>query len=233
MNGQDVIALALVYAIIACSLAAALYLDRKGHGEHARKTVHVGVGLFVLVWWAFSANWIMLVFITIPFAVVLFIAMFKGNAVSDSKIGDIANNRGHRIGLFLYVVSINILVAFFWDHWTAATIGIVAMTFGDGFGSIVGKRFGRHPIINGKSLEGSIGVFLATAIAAAFILVFYGWLTASGFYPGGDSVAIIPIWAVSIIAGVIASVLEAICPGQYDNVVIPLVVATVMALLGL
>lgn len=233
MDAQDIIALALVYAIIACSLAVALYLDRRGHGGASRKVVHVGVGLFVLVWWMFSANWIMLVFFTIPFAVILFAAMFGGNAVSDSKIGDIANNRGHRTGLFLYVVSINILVAFFWDHWTAATIGIVAMTFGDGFGSIVGRRFGRHRILNGKSLEGSIGVFLATAIMAAFIMVYYGWLTASGFYPGGDSVAVVPIWAVSIIAGVIASVLEAVCPGQYDNIAIPIVVAVAMVALGL
>ena len=175
----------------------------------------------------------MMAFFTVPFAIVLFAAMFRGNAVSESRLGDIANNRGHRTGLFLYVVSLNILVALFWDHWTAATIGVVAMTFGDGFGSIVGRRYGRHKTINGKSLEGSVGVFLATAVMTAFVMAFYGWLTASGFYPGGDSVAVLPIWAVAVVAGVLASLLEAVCPGQYDNIVIPLVVATAMTALGL
>ena len=222
-----------MYAIIASSLAVALVMERRGTGGDARKVVHVGVGLFVLMWWMFSENWIMLVFFTVPFAVLLFIAMFRGNAVSESKLGDLANNKGHRTGLFLYAVTITILVAFFWDHWTAATIGVVAMTFGDGFGSIVGRRYGRHRILNGKSLEGSLAVFAATALAAAFIILYYGWLTSSGFYPAGDSVAIVPFWAAAAIAGLIAMVLEAVCPGQYDNIVTPLVVAVAMVALGL
>lgn len=147
--------------------------------------------------------------------------------------GDLANNKGHREGLFLYAVTITILVALFWDHWTAATIGVVAMTFGDGMGSVVGRRFGRHRFLGGKSVEGSLGVFAATAIMAAVIMFFYGWLTASGYYPTGDSVAIVPVWAVAVIAGAVATVLEALCPGQYDNIVTPLVVACAMVLLGL
>ena len=222
-----------MYAIIASSLAVALVMERRGTGGDARKVVHVGVGFFVLVWWMFSENWIMLVFFTVPFAVLLFIAMFRGNAVSESKLGDLANNKGHRTGLFLYAVTITILVAFFWDHWTAATIGVVAMTFGDGFGSIVGRRYGRHRILNGKSLEGSLAVFAATALAAAFIILYYGWLTSSGFYPAGDSAAIVPFWAAAVIAGLIAMVLEAVCPGQYDNIVTPLVVALAMVAMGL
>ena len=102
MTPQDLVGLALVYAIIASSLAVALVMERRGTGGDARKVVHVGVGLFVLVWWMFSENWIMLVFFTVPFAVLLFIAMFRGNAVSESKLGDLANNKGHRTGLFLY-----------------------------------------------------------------------------------------------------------------------------------
>lgn len=233
MNTQDVIGLALVYAIIAASLIIALVLDRRGSKTDVRKVVHMGVGFFVFVWWMFSENWIMLVFFAIPFGAILFVAMFKGNAVSDSKLGDLSNNKGHRTGLFLYVLTIGILIAFFWDHWTAATIGVVAMTFGDGMGSAIGRRFGRHRYLNGKSAEGSLGVFAATAVMATVIVTFYGWLTASGFYPTGDSVATVPLWVVCITAGVLASVLEALCPGQYDNIVTPLVVASAMVLLGL
>ena len=159
--------------------------------------------------------------------------MFRDNAISNSKLGDLANNRGHRTGLFLYAVTITVLVAFLWDHWTAATIGVVAMTFGDGMGSVIGKRYGTHRASNGKSVEGSVGVFVATAVMSAVIVMFYGWLTASGYYPSGDSVAVVPVWAVSVIAGALATVLEAFCPGQYDNIVTPLVVSSAMVLLGL
>ena len=233
MNATDVIALALVYAIIGTSLAVALALERRGSDRDVRKVVHIGVGFFVFVWWAFSENWIMFVFFALPFAVILFVAMFKGNAVSDSKLGDLSNNKGHRTGLFLYVLTIGILIAFFWDHWTAATIGVVSMTFGDGMGSVIGKRYGAHRASNGKSVEGSVGVFAATAVMSAVIILFYGWLTSSGYYPSGDSVAIVPVWAVSVIAGALATILEAICPGQYDNIVTPLVVSSAMVLLGL
>ena len=223
----------LVYAIIAVSLATALILEKRGSKADTRKIVHIGVGFFVFVWWVFSENWIMLVFFTVPFAIILFIAMLKDNAISNSKIGDIANNKGHKTGLFLYAVSITILVAFFWDHWTAATIGVVAMTWGDGIGSVVGKRFGRHKTFNGKSLEGSLGVFAATAVMTAVVLLFYGFLITSGYYPAGDATAVVPFWAVSLIAGLLATVLEAVCPGQYDNIVMPIVVALAMVLLGL
>ena len=125
------------------------------------------------------------------------------------------------------------MVIFFGDHWTAATIGIVAMTFGDGFGSVIGKRYGRHRILNGKSLEGSLAVFVATAVMAAVIILYYGWLTSAGFYPGGDSVATVPFWVASIIAGLVSMVLEAVCPGQFDNILTPLAVAVAMVPLGL
>ena len=81
---QDYIGLVLVYAIIAIFLAAGLYLDKKGSKIDVRKVVHIGVGNFILVWWMFTAGWIMLAFFTIPFAIVLFLAMMKDNAISRS-----------------------------------------------------------------------------------------------------------------------------------------------------
>lgn len=233
MEIQDIIALALVYAIIAASLVIALTLERKGIECNVRKVVHIGVGFFVFVWWMFTEGWIMLAFFTVPFAIILLLPMISEKAMPIKELNDLTVNKGHRTGLFLYAVTISIMVIFFGEHWTAATIGIVAMTFGDGFGSVIGKRYGRHRISNGKSLEGSLAVFIATAVMAAVIMLYYGWLTTAGFYPGGDSIAIVPFWAASIIAGLVSMVLEAICPGQFDNILTPVVVAVTMVPLGL
>ena len=76
-------------------------------------------------------------------------------------------------------------------------------------------------------------MFVATTIAAAVIIIYYGWLTSAGYYPGGDSIATIPLWAASMIAGLTSMVLEAICPGQIDNIVTPVLVAVMMCLIGL
>ncbi|MGN0097871.1 MAG: diacylglycerol/polyprenol kinase family protein [Candidatus Methanomethylophilaceae archaeon] len=233
METQDIIALALVYAIIIVSLASALILERKGIECNVRKVVHIGVGFFVFVWWMFTEGWVMLAFFTIPFAIILFLPMVSDRAMPVKELNDLTVNKGHRTGLFLYAVTISLMIIFFGDHWTAATIGIVAMTFGDGFGSVIGRRYGKHRAVNGKSLEGSLGVFVATAVMAAVIMVYYGWLTSAGYYPGGDSIAVVPIWAASIVAGLVSTVVEAVCPGQLDNIVNPMAVAVTMVLLGL
>lgn len=232
MQTDDFIALGLVYLIIAVSLAVSLFLEKRGSKIDTRKIVHIGVGNFVFVWWMFSESWIMLVFFTIPFAIILFMAMLNNNVVSNSKIGDLSN-KGHKSGLFLYAVSITILVAIFFDHWIAASIGVMAMTYGDGFGSIVGKRFGKHKTMHGKSLEGSIGVFVATAIMTVVIVVFYSFLATSGYYPAGEYTAIVPVWALAIIAGLVASILEMFCDGDYDNLIIPIATTVMMIALGL
>lgn len=235
MDTQDIIALIAVYLIIAAALVLSQTAQKKGWNWDYRKIVHIGVGAFIYVWWAFSANWIMLVFFAIPFEIVLFFAMFPGNPISDSKLGELSNEMGHRGGLFLYVLTIILLVAFFFDHWIAATIAIVAMTRGDGFGSIIGKKYGKHKIINGKSAEGSIGVFAATFLISLVIIGFYGWLASQGMIsldraPYIGAAAAIGYAALS---GVLASVIEAVTPGDFDNIAIPMIIAIVLVCLGL
>ncbi|MBO4502169.1 MAG: hypothetical protein J5707_00720, partial [Candidatus Methanomethylophilus sp.] len=118
------------------------------------------------------------------------------------------------------------------EHWLAATLGIVAMTRGDGFGSIVGKKYGKHKIINGKSLEGTCAVFAATFICSMIIIVFYGFLASQGLFLG-RTVDVIPGLSFAAVAGVLAAIVEAICPGDFDNLLIPMTVLAAMILMGL
>ncbi len=235
MNTQDIIALVTVYLIIVASLLLCQTAQKKGWNWEYRKIVHIGVGFFIYVWWAFSANWIMLIFFAIPFAIVLFFAMFPGNPISDSKLGELTNDMGHRCGLFLYVLSIILQVAFFFDHWIAATIAIVAMTRGDGFGSIVGKKYGKHKILNGKSLEGSIGVFVATFLISLVIIGFYGWLASQGMLSldRAPYIGILAAIGYAALSGALASIIEAVTPGDLDNLAIPMIIAIVLVCLGL
>ena len=233
MQSQDVVGLILVYLIIAASLGISHYCRKKGYKVDYRKIVHAGVGFFVLVWWMFTESWIMLAFFTVPFAIILFIAMFDGNKVSDSELGDISNKMGHRTGLFLYVISINLLVIFFFDgHWTAATVGIAAMTFGDSAGSVIGRRYGRHKIINGKSAEGSFAVFAVTAVSAVLLILFYAFLASEGLFNGTADPSV-NILVAGAVAGIVASLSEMLCPGQLDNIANPMLVALAMVALGL
>lgn len=233
MDSQDIVALILVYGIIAISLLASKQAKKAGvRDDIVRKIVHGSVGFFIFVWWMFSARWIMLVFFAVPFALILLAAAFPGNRVSDSPLGRMSSDMGHRFGLFFYVVSIIVMIVFFFDHWAAASVGIAAMTFGDCFGSIIGKRYGRHRLFNGKSVEGSLSVFAFTALLTVVILCYYGALVSAGWY-SGDCTPDVSVWICAAVAGMTSSVLELITPGEFDNLTNPILVALAMVLLGL
>jgi len=234
ITGGDIVALVLVYVLIAVVLAMALLIQKKtGDRFDIRKIIHIGIGNFVFIWWMFENAWVMEVFFAVPFAIILFLAMLKDNAIAKSTLGDISQNKGHKQGLFLYVVSIVILVALcFNEHWTAASIGIVAMTWGDGFGSIVGKKYGKHKTVNGKSLEGTLAVLCVTAVVSMVLILFLGAVPLPD--PTGIKLAAsIPMWACCVVAGAVVSLTETFSPGWMDNIVNCLAVTGVMIILGL
>jgi len=249
MTTNDIIGLVLVYALIVAALLLSLLVEKKLPNIDSRKVVHIGVGNFVFVWWMFTQSWVMLVFFTVPFAVILFIAMFRGNAISESKLGELTR-KGHNTGLFLYAITITVLVVFFFrdgllysilpdlgrEHWLAASIAIMAMTYGDGFGSVIGRRIGKHKIIHGKSLEGSIGVFCATTVMACVMFALFSavnGLTFNGITYFFDTEGLIPWFLIAPIAGLLSAVLEALCNGDYDNFVNPIIIGLILVALGL
>ncbi|MDR2632635.1 MAG: phosphatidate cytidylyltransferase [Treponema sp.] len=96
----------------------------------------------------------------------------------------------------------------------AASMGIYALAFGDGFASLVGKIFGRlrPAFLLGKSIEGSCACF--TAVFFTSYQVSYNYQTA-------------------LLAAITATVVEALPLNDYDNLVIPLGVGLIVHLGGL
>jgi len=94
----------------------------------------------------------------------------------------------------------------------AASIAIYALAFGDGLSSLVGRTFGsvRLPFTGGKSLEGSLTCFLAV-LSSSYALT-------------GDT-------GRSVAVAFVATVVEAAPTKDLDNVLLPVVVGAVAALL--
>jgi dolichol kinase len=91
----------------------------------------------------------------------------------------------------------------------AASIGIYALAFGDGFAGLVGKTFGRHrpDFMLGKSIEGSLACFGAVFVTAYSI----SWGLTTAF-----------------IAAVTAAMIEALPLEDYDNIALPISVGFVV-----
>jgi dolichol kinase len=96
----------------------------------------------------------------------------------------------------------------------AASIGIYALAFGDGFASLIGKLFGRlrPAFLRGKSLEGCAACFFAVLIAAHQVSHDY---------------------RIALASALSAMVTEALPLENYDNLALPLAVGLVVSLLSL
>ena len=55
MQIQDIVALIIVYLIIGSALALSQYVQKKGMDWDNRKVIHIGVGAFIYIWWAFNS----------------------------------------------------------------------------------------------------------------------------------------------------------------------------------
>jgi len=94
----------------------------------------------------------------------------------------------------------------------AARVGICALAFGDGIASLAGKLFGRIkiPHTNGKTLEGSLACFIAVY---------------------ASSLAIVRNPLSALVIAFVAMCIEVIPLKDYDNVIIPIAIASVAYLL--
>jgi phytol kinase len=86
---------------------------------------------------------------------------------------------------------------------------MLTLGYGDGLAAVIGKRFGKTFLIKGKSVEGSLVMFIATAFVTAFVLITYAPAIA---YPA-ILVLILPF---------IATAIEMFTPKGLDNLTIPL-----------
>ncbi|MCA9539021.1 MAG: hypothetical protein KC620_09030 [Myxococcales bacterium] len=104
-------------------------------------------------------------------------------------------------------------------------VGVAVLTFADPMAAVVGRRYGRVKLVNGRSLEGSLA-FLAVGFAAVFALVI-------GLHAGSVSTAAL----VALGAALPATVAELFSRRIDDNLSIPWTAAggawAVIALAGL
>jgi uncharacterized protein (TIGR00297 family) len=176
--------------------------------EGLRKFLHIGMGFGALalarIPWRYAAlicaaavicNWLLL-------------HRLVGRRVSRHE-------RGWDVGIVLYPFAVLVLVIVFNWHIELAAVAWVLMAFGDGFGTVIGKRMPVAPLP--WNATKSWGGF------AAFIL--FGGLAAFGIarvFGAPHDVAIAAALIVSAIA-------ETLPLGIDDNVTVPFIAAAILA----
>jgi len=201
-----------IVIVLAILVGSELYWRKHTmHDEFSRKFVHITVGSFVAFWPYFlNANQIRLLSVAflIGVAVSRYGGVFKAiHTVQRPTWGEV---------WFALVVG---LLAFMAAHPHIYTVALLEMSLADGLAAVVGTRFGngnRYTVWGSpKSISGTV----AFALVSIGLLIGYVLTT-----PGTLPVAMILPVALG------ATVLENVAVHGFDNLFVPLFVATILRL---
>ena len=115
------------------------------------------------------------------------------------------------------VLAAALLVNLLFPPWIAAG-ALAVMLVGDAAAALIGRKFGRHQLVNGKSLEGCVGFLVCGGTALAVVLALTG-------QPAS-------VYAVALAATLAGTLTELFQPQLRldDNLAIPLAVGAVLRL---
>ncbi len=208
MLTNDILGVFLVYIYVALLLVVTEKVLKR-YPMMSRKILHVMVGNIVFILPIFQTREVMAFIAAAPFIVLTFLVGPNSPIKGLSKVSQV----GHGLGLVYYAISWTLLAYLFFDRLWIVGVGILAMSYGDGFASIFGARFGKHAyqvFHDKKSVEGSAIMFLTTLPLLVINLLFYSMpLT-------------VHIIAVLILVSLLATVVEGLTPKGLDNLTVPL-----------
>ena len=232
MTTGDILGLifSYVFAFGMLLLVEAIRRWRNYPTEFTRKLVHIGAGMWIWVILLLFYHWQFAIIPTATF--IIFNALFLRYHIFSAM----DPKEGTTPGTVYFAFSCTLLLFIFHTEWEQgfprgyeyyAMSGIMAMTWGDAFSAIIGKRFGKHSYrVPGskkhrRTLEGSLAGFVFTFVAVTITLAILSPLTLPLILIGG------------LIAAIVGTLLEAVSPYGSDNLTVPIVVAILLFWLGL
>jgi len=208
----DIAGVLLVYIYVVILLIVSEKLLDKWP-ELSRKFLHIMVGNVAFLLPIFQTSWVMAFIAAGPF--ILFTFLMSPYTPIKSIKGR-TSAAGHSMGLVYYAITWTILAYLFFDNMVIIAIGILAMSYGDGFASIFGIRFGKkkyNVFGDQKSYVGSFAMFVFTFITTVVALVYYSIPLSS--------------YVILVLLGiaVVAAIVEGLTPKGLDNLSVPFVTA--------
>jgi phytol kinase len=208
----DIAGVLLVYIYVVILLIVSEKLLDKWP-ELSRKFLHIMVGNVAFLLPIFQTSWVMAFIAAGPF--ILFTFLMSPYTPIKSIKGR-TSAAGHSMGLVYYAITWTILAYLFFDNMVIIAIGILAMSYGDGFASIIGLKFGKkkyNVFGDQKSYVGSFAMFVFTFITTVVALVYYSIPLSS--------------YVILVLLGiaVVAAIVEGLTPKGLDNLSVPFVTA--------
>jgi len=214
----DIIGVFVVYGYVALLLGVTEKVLVK-HPETSRKVLHIMVGNIAFLLPIFVSREMMAFVAAGPFIVLTFL---MSPYTPIKSIRGKTSSAGHSMGLVYYAITWTVLAYLFFDYMIVIAIGIFAMSYGDGFASLIGVKYGKFKYnIAGdqKSFIGTGAMFLFTFITMLIAIVYYNAVQGTGF-----SFSTVSLGFLALLAAV-GAIVEGFTPKGLDNLTVPFVIA--------
>lgn len=211
MQQGDIAGVLLVYIYVAILLIVTEKL-LDNYPEISRKVLHIMTGNIAFLLPIFVTKEVMAFLAAGPFIIFTFL---MSPYTPIKKIRGKTSAAGHSMGLVYYSITWTILAFFFFDDMIIIAIAIFAMSYGDGFASIIGIKYGKRKyrvLGDEKSYIGSFTMFVFTFITTIVAVIYYD--------VGITNYLIISLLVISLAAAIV----EGITPKGLDNLSVPFVV---------
>ncbi len=212
MIKSDLAGVALVYIYVAILLIITEKLLSK-YPNISRKVLHIMVGNVAFILPIFETKEIMAFIAAGPFIIFTFL-MSPYTPIKSIKGKTSA--AGHGMGLVYYSITWTVLAYLFFENMIVIAIGILAMSYGDGFASLLGVKFGKRKYRvfgDEKSYVGSVSMFFFTFFTILIAVIYYNI----------NITTLVLFVLVSI--SFISALIEGITPKGVDNLTVPFVAA--------
>lgn len=195
--------------------------------EFTRKIIHISAGMWVFGILFLFDDWRIGI---LPFVTFIFVnyLLYRYRVIAAMDTGESSP------GTVYFAISVSLLFALFWrpgsgmDNAPIAVAGVMAMTWGDAFAALIGKRFGKYKYTvfsSTRTYEGSLVMFLASSLAIFLVLLL---LPGSVFSPLASPLDFQLVVITTVIAAAFATLVEAISPRGTDNFSVPLVTSVIV-----
>lgn len=218
MNDWHGFLILLIYVFGLIALTEGLRKWRNYSSDFTRKVIHIGVGM---ISWAlpflFDEPWLFVI-ACLGFMIINFL---------DWKYGffsAMASSNPQNLGTVYFPLAAAVVALLFWDTPPIMVAAMMPLALGDGLAPVIGRKFGRHPytIFNStRSIEGSIGFFLAT---------FTGTWLALWVIPGNPIIPPIEAILPAIVISLVTALIEAVSSWGIDNLTVTIAAIIILGL---
>lgn len=204
-----------IYVVILLILTEKILIKKP---ETSRKVLHIMVGNVAFLLPIFVTREVMAFIAAGPF---IFLTFLMSPHSPVKSIKGKTSSAGHGMGLVYYSITWTIFAYIFFDNLVLIAIGIFAMSYGDGFASLIGMKYGKHKyniLGDEKSYIGSISMFLFTFIMMIVAIFYYNFINSN------ITINYMLFVFLALFAAV-GAFIEGITPKGLDNLTVPFVIA--------